>query len=68
MKNLIEALTIFLKYRDEKWPTFCGVDQLCIAGVTKDEVSEEDAKRLYELDFTWSETDGCWHSFRYGSA
>lgn len=68
MKKLIEALTIFLKYRDEEWPTNCEHDQLYIMGITRDEVSEEDQKRLWELDFIWSESDDCWISFRYGSA
>jgi hypothetical protein len=69
MKNLIEALTIFLKYRDEQWPTHCEHDVLYIMGVTKDEVSQDDQKRLDELGFLWSTNEGgCWISYRYGSA
>jgi hypothetical protein len=44
---------------------------LCIMGVTKDEVSEEDQKRLDELGFTYLD-DACgepgWASFKFGSA
>ncbi len=69
MKDLIEALTIFLKYRNAMSPTHCEHDVLLIMEVTKDEVSLEDATRLGELGFFWSEsTGGCWKSFRYGSA
>ncbi len=70
MKKLIEALTIFLKYKDLEWPTHCEHDVLYIMGVTKNEVSEEDQARLKALDFIWSESDGedCWLSFKYGRA
>jgi len=68
MKDLIEALTIFSKYRDETRPTHCEHDVLTITGVTLEEVSEEDRRRLDELGFIWSEGDGAWISFRYGSA
>jgi hypothetical protein len=71
MKDLIEALQIFLKYRNEEWPTHCEHYILCIMGVTKDEVSEEDQKRLDELGFTYLD-DACgepgWASFKFGSA
>lgn len=70
MKKLIEALTIFAKYKDLEWPTHCEHDVLYIMGVTLDEVSEEDQKRLKELGFLWSDsTDmGGWMSFHFGSA
>ncbi len=69
MKDLIEALTIFAKYKDLHNPTHCEHDVLYIMGVTKDEISQEDAARLKELGFIWSESDGgCWKSFRFGSA
>ena len=69
MKDLIEALTIFLKYKDVRNPTLCEHDVLYIMEVTKEEVSEEDAARLKELGFLWSEGENnCWISFRYGSA
>jgi hypothetical protein len=34
----------------------------------KEEVSEEDRRRLDELGFIWSDESGAWISFRYGSA
>ena len=71
MKDLIEALMIFAKYKDLQYPTHCEHDTLMIMGVTEDEVSETDQKRLDELGFFWSddqETEPCWKSFRYGSA
>lgn len=69
MEQLIEALQIFLKYKNEKYPTHCEHDTLYIMGVEKDEVSPEDVKRLEELGFFWSEEDdGGFKSFEYGSA
>lgn len=68
MKNLIEALIIFAKYKDLPYPTNCSHDVLAIMGVTKDEVSAEDAARLDELGFIWDGNDECWMSFLYGSA
>lgn len=68
MKDLIEALSIFAKYRNEQWPTHCEHDVLYIMGVTKEEVSEDDRTRLDALGFRWSDSDSCWISFRFGSA
>jgi hypothetical protein len=68
MEQLIKALNIFLKYRNEEYPTSCEQDVLLITGITHDEVSDEDKVLLKDLGFTWSDHDGCWISFRYGSA
>ena len=68
MDDLIEALTIFRKYKNARCPTHCEHDQLMIAEITRDEVIIEDQKRLDELGFFWSESDDVWLSFRYGSA
>lgn len=69
MDDLIEALTIFRKYKNVARPTHCEHDVLMIMAVTQDEVSAEDQKRLGELGFLWSAyDDGCWQSFRFGSA
>ena len=71
MKDLIEALQIFLKYSDRGWPTHCEHDVLYIVGVTHDEVSDEDRKRLDELGFIFSEDaagEPGWLSYRFGSA
>jgi hypothetical protein len=69
VKELIEALTIFSKYKDLRNPTHCEHDVLYIMGVTEEEVSEEDKARLKTLGFLWSSReDGAWISYRYGSA
>ena len=69
MKDLIEALTIFQKYKDVRNPTHCEHDVLTIMAVGRDEVSAKDAKRLEKLGFIWSEEDdGAWISFKFGSA
>lgn len=69
MEQLIEALQIFLKYKNETYPTHCEHDTLYIMGVKKDDASPEDVKRLDELGFFWSEeNDGVFMSFKYGSA
>jgi hypothetical protein len=69
MEQLIEALQIFLKYKNENYPTHCEHDTLYIMGVEKDDVSPEDVNRLEELGFFWSEEDdGVFMSFKYGSA
>ena len=69
MKDLIEALTIFAKYKNPDYPTHCEHDVLYVMEVTRDEISDEDKKRLDELGFIWIESEGgCWLSFRFGSA
>ena len=67
MDDLIEALQIFKKYKNEKWPTRCEHDELIIVDIDESEVSSEDKQRLDELGFFWSE-DECFLSFRFGSA
>ena len=68
MKDLIEALTILLKYGNPSHPTHCEHDELTICGIDPDAVSDEDEARLDELGFFVSENDECFKSFRYGSA
>lgn len=72
MKDLIEALTILMKYggADEHAPTHCEHDILYVAGIgvgSEDVVSKEDRKRLETLGFHWDEEVDCWASFRFGS-
>ena len=67
MNDLIEALQLFRKYANEKWPTHCEHDEMWIMGVGREMVSDADHKRLDELGFFWSEED-CYKSFRFGSA
>jgi hypothetical protein len=69
MKDLIEALQIFLKYaNDDRNPCHCEHDVLYIgSGIDLKMVSDEDLKRLDELGFFWSESDDSFISFRFGS-
>jgi len=68
MEKLIEALQIFLKYKNETFPTHCEHDILMVVGITEEEVSEEDKQKLDELKFFWNSEFDCWTSYRYGSA
>lgn len=68
MKDLIEALTIFLKYGNPRNPTHCEHDELTICGIEPEQVSAEDKARLDELGFFVSDSDDCFRSFRFGSA
>lgn len=68
MKELIEALQIFAKYQENDYPTHCEHDTLHIMGITEEEVSEEDMKKLDELGFFYSEEDDGFISFKYGSS
>jgi len=68
MKNLIEALNIFLKYADKYTPTHCEHDVMLVVGITEDQVSPEDKARLDELGFFWNTEHDSWSSFRFGSA
>ena len=47
---LIAAFTIFRKYDNPRWPTFCDHDTLYIA-VAYSKVSDEDKARLETLGF-----------------
>jgi hypothetical protein len=68
MDELIEALTIFRKYGNPNYPTQCEHDVLYVVGIGKDGISTEDILRLESLGFFWSESEGCFVSFRFGSA
>ena len=68
MKQLIEALTIFLKYGNPRNPTHCEHDVLTICGIDPAKVSDEDKVALDKLGFFVSEEEECFQSFRYGSA
>lgn len=68
MEKLIEALQIFLKYKNANWPTHCEHDILMIMEVSEDEVSSEDKEKLDELGFFWSSEYDCWASYKFGSA
>lgn len=66
MKDLIEALQIFLKYGDEQWPTNCEHDIMSVM-IDPGEVSETDKARLSELGFHVNDENDCFDSFRFGS-
>jgi len=68
MDDLIEALQIFSKFTDTKWPTNCSHDQLAIMVVGENDPSPDEKARLDELGFLWSDEDDAWISFRFGSA
>lgn len=68
MKDLLEAFTIFAKYTDTKYPTWCKHYELHVC-VDPSIVSEADLLRLDELGFNYYEETGEpeFISFRYGS-
>lgn len=66
MKDLIEALTILLKYGDPRNPTHCEHDVLRV-DVNAELVSAEDLARLEKLGFFVDEEHGKFMSYRYGS-
>ena len=67
MDDLIEALQIFRKYSNTKYPTHCEHDVLYICGgIEVSEVSVSDKKKLEELGFV-EDIDGGFSSFRFGS-
>jgi hypothetical protein len=70
MKDLIEALTILLKYGNPENPTHCEHDELTICGIDPKDVSAADKKKLDKLGFFVSTSYGepQFKSFRYGSA
>jgi len=68
MADLIEALQIFAKYTDAKFPTTCEHDILIIAGVEQTHVMPGDNMRLYELGFIWNAEYQAYASYRFGRA
>jgi len=66
MKDLIEALTILLKYGNPQFPTHCEHDELYV-DIDSKKVTEDDKKRLDELGFFPSENLSGFTSYRFGS-
>ncbi len=66
MKDLIEALTILLKYDNPRYPTNCDHDELYVC-VNPTKVSRGDIKRLDELGFFPNDDNDGFISFRFGS-
>ena len=68
MDDLIEALQIFKKYSNTKYPTHCEHDVLYICGGIKAvNVTQQDRDRLEEIGFDVDSDDGEFYSFRFGS-
>jgi len=67
MSDLIEALQIFLKYGNPKWPTHCEHDILLVS-IDPAIVSPEDIKKLELLSFEPSDDiEEAFYSYRFGS-
>lgn len=66
MSDLIEALTIFLKYGNPRNPSNCTYDELYIE-ISPKLVSISDIKRLSELSFGPNDDFDGFYSFRFGS-
>lgn len=66
MSDLIESLTIFLKYGNPRNPTNCSHDMLTICGIDPDLVTDNDKAKLDQLGF--KHEYGYFYSYRYGSA
>ncbi len=67
MKDLIEALKIFEKYIGDKiYPTWAEHDEFGVC-CDKENMSEEDIKKLDELGFFYNEEYECFVSYKYGS-
>jgi hypothetical protein len=71
MKDLIEALTILMKYLKNKnahCATHCEHDELFVCDVDVKDVSEEDIATLDKLGFFYDKELGGFKSYRFGSA
>jgi hypothetical protein len=68
MDDLIEALQIFRKYGNPYNPTHCAHEIFYICGISADDVSDEDKKKLEVLSFFFDEDDDLFKSYRFGSA
>jgi len=67
MEDLIKALQIFIKYKNERYPTNCVHDAFMVYGISKEEISDEDKIELDKLGFHWNTEYECWTSYRFGS-
>lgn len=67
MKNLIEALNIFLSHGDIKYPINCSHEEMAICGYDIYSFSKEEITRLKELGFEYNDEEEYFYSFLYGS-
>lgn len=66
MEDLIKALQIFLKYTNDKNPTYC-CDECLHVNVSPKAVTEEDIEKLNKLGFKENYEEECFYSFKFGS-
>lgn len=66
MSQLIQALQIFLKYGDKKYPTHCEHDEM-IVDIDPADVSEEDKAKLEDLGFIANDAESYFYSYHFGS-
>jgi len=67
MKDLIEALSILLKYGNPDYPTHCLPDVLYICNIDPLSISIEDIKSLDALGFIVDFESEEIYSYKYGS-
>jgi len=67
MEDLIKALQILMKYKNEHFPTWCGHETFVVVGIEENEVSEEDKIELKKLSFTYNSEYEGFSSYRFGS-
>lgn len=67
MRDLIEALTIFAKYTDARYPTTCEHGILYLNVVHRAQMTPEDFLRVQQLGFVWDEDIPAFASTRFGS-
>ena len=68
MNELIEALQILSKYGNPEYPTCCEHDILTIVDIDPENVSADDVTKLEELGFFIDTNEGCFASYKFGSA
>lgn len=66
MEDLIEALQIFLKYCNDRRPTWCAHEVLMVL-VDPWVVSKADTEKLAKLDFYPDDDNTAFISHRFGS-
>ena len=69
LQDLIEALKIFAKYGNPKYPTHCEHDIMYVR-INAESVSDEDKAELDKLGFFVNTEcgDNCFSTYRFGSS
>lgn len=68
MDDLIEALQIFRKYGNPKYPTWCEHDVLNVCDIDMELITTEDQERLDALGFVHDSESESYKSFKFGCA